>query len=155
MKKHLLLAAMTALLAFPAIAPALAESQEAVAAAEAQQAAADRATLIDARVAALKTGLKLTSAQEKDWNALEAVLRDIAKGRIERKAEARQIAKDLLDKDEVVEGMKLGAKLLRQRSEDLQKVADAAAPLFASMDEAQKHRFSLLLHTFSKNPAAE
>lgn len=154
MKKHLVLAAMAALLAFPVLGPALAESPEAVAA-EARQAADDRATLVDSRVAALKTGLRLKPTQEKEWAALEAVLREVAKLRVERKAEARQIAKDLLDKDEVVEGMKLGAKLLRQRSDDLQKVADAAAPLFATFDEAQKHRFALLLHTFAKNPAAE
>jgi hypothetical protein len=155
MKKHLVLAAMAALMAFPAVGQAVAETPEAAAAAEAQQSAADRATLIDARIAALKTGLKLTPAQEKEWSALETVLRAVAKLRVERKAEARQIAKDLLDKDEVLEGMKLGAKLLKARAEDLQKVADAAAPLFASFDEAQKHRFALLLHTFAKNPAAE
>jgi hypothetical protein len=155
MKKHLFLAAMAALLAFPAIGPAMAETPEAIVASEAQQSAEDRVTLIDSRVAALKTGLKLKPAQEKDWAALEAVLREVAKQRVERKAEARQIAKDLLDKEEVVEGLKLGAKLLRQRSEDLAKVADAAAPLFATFDEAQKHRFALLLHTFSGRSAAE
>jgi hypothetical protein len=148
MKKQFLLAAMAALLAFPlASLPALAESSEA--AAEAKQASEDHATLVDAKISALKTGLKLTTAQEKNWESLEKALREVAASRAARKAEARQQANDMLDKDEVLAGMKLGAKLLKARGEDLEKVAEAAAPLFASMDEAQKHRFALLLHTFA------
>ena len=148
MKKHLLLAAMTALLTFPAVSlPAAAESPEA--AAQAKQAVEDHATLVDAKIAALKTGLKLTTAQEKNWESLETVLREVAATRGARKAEARQQANEMLDKDEVIAGMKLGAKLLKARGEDLEKVAEAAAPLFASLDEAQKHRFALLLHTFA------
>jgi hypothetical protein len=148
MKKQFFLAAMAAVLAFPlASLPALAESSEA--AAQAKQASEDHATLIDAKISALKTGLKLTTAQEKHWESLEKVLREVAAARNARKAEARQQAADMLDKDEVVAGMKLGSKLLKARAEDLEKVAEAAAPLFASMDEAQKHRFALLLHTFA------
>jgi len=148
MKKHLLLAAMAAVLVFPAVSlPVAAESAET--AAQAKQSSEDHATLVDAKIAALKTGLKLTTAQEKNWESLEKVLREVAAARGARKAEARQQASDMLDKDEVLAGMKLGAKLLKARSEDLDKVAEAAAPLFASMDEAQKHRFALLLHTFA------
>ncbi len=91
----------------------------------------------------------MTAAQEKNWESLEKVLREVAATRIARKAEARRQASDMLDKDEVLAGMKLRAKLLKARSEDMDKVAEAAAPLFASMDEAQKHRFALLLHTFA------
>ena len=152
MKKHLLLAAMAALLAFPAVSlPAAAESTES--AAQAKQASEDHATLVDAKISALKTGLKLTTAQEKNFESLEKVLREVAAARAARKTEARQQASDMLDKDEVIAGMKLGAKLLKARSEDLEKVAEAAAPLFASMDEAQKHRFALLLHTFAGRSA--
>ncbi len=152
MKKHLLLAATAALLAFPAIGlPAAAETPET--AAQAKQASEDHATLVDAKIAALKTGLKLTTGQEKNWESLEKVLREVAAARSARKAEARQQASDMLDKDEVIAGMKLGARLLKARSEDLEKVSEAAAPLFASMDEAQKHRFALLLHSFAGHSA--
>ena len=37
----------------------------------------DRAAFQDARVAALKAGLKLTPAQEKAWPAVEGALRDL------------------------------------------------------------------------------
>jgi zinc resistance-associated protein len=152
MKKHLLLAATAALLVFTVIGlPATAETTET--AAQAKQASEDHATLVEAKIAALKTGLKLTTEQEKNWESLEKVLREVAAARSARRAEARQQASDMLDKDEVIAGMKLGARLLKARSEDLEKVSEAAAPLFASMDEAQKHRFALLLHTFAGRSA--
>ena len=44
----------------------------------------DRAAFVDARIAAVKAGLKLTPDQEKLWPAVEASVRDFAKLRIDR-----------------------------------------------------------------------
>ena len=41
----------------------------------------DRAALVDARIAALRTGLRLTPDQEKNWPAVETAIRDLAKQR--------------------------------------------------------------------------
>ena len=41
----------------------------------------DRAALVDARIAALRTGLRLTPDQEKNWPAVESAIRDLAKQR--------------------------------------------------------------------------
>jgi hypothetical protein len=147
MKKHLLIGAMAAALAFPAIRPAAAEPVDA--AAEARQYAEDHATLVDARVAALKAGLKLTPAQETNWNTLEKVLREVVAARSARRLAFLAQAAAFHEKDEVVQGMKLVGKNLAARGEELQKVAEAAAPLFESLDAAQKHRFALLLHSFA------
>jgi zinc resistance-associated protein len=46
----------------------------------------DRAAFTDARIAALKAGLKLTPEQDKNWAPFEAALRDIAKAHQERMA---------------------------------------------------------------------
>src|SRR6202795_5225902 len=51
----------------------------------------DRAGFIDARIAAVKAGLKLTPDQEKLWPPVEAAVRDLAKQRIDR-ANARMNA---------------------------------------------------------------
>src|SRR5947208_15249232 len=51
----------------------------------------DRAALTDARIAAVKAGLKLTPEQEKLWPPVEAAVRDFAKLRIDR-ANARMNA---------------------------------------------------------------
>jgi hypothetical protein len=48
----------------------------------AQLAADDIAAFTDARIAALKTALKLTPDQEKNWPAVEQALRDISKERL-------------------------------------------------------------------------
>jgi hypothetical protein len=100
----------------------------------------DRGAMTDARIAALKAGLKLTPDQEKNWPALETALRDQAKTRSERFA-ARASADRPTDP---IERLKLRAETMTQRGTSLKQVADAAAPLYQSLDGAQKHRFMML-----------
>jgi LTXXQ motif family protein len=54
----------------------------------------DFAAFTDARIAALKVGLRLTPAQEKNWPALETALREQAKARGARIAEWHEKAKE-------------------------------------------------------------
>ncbi|MEJ0092747.1 MAG: Spy/CpxP family protein refolding chaperone [Methylocella sp.] len=98
----------------------------------------DRAAVVDARIVALKAGLKLTPDQEKNWPPYEAALRTLAKLRVERYREQKSANP---------------VELLRQRAEDLgsasaalKQLADAEEPLFNSLDDAQKHR----LGTFAR-----
>jgi zinc resistance-associated protein len=96
----------------------------------------------DARIAAVHAGLKLTSEQEKNWPAVESALRDIGKQRSERFA-ARASADRPKDP---IERLNLRADAMTQRGAALKKLADAAAPLYKSLDEGQKHRFIMLAH---------
>src|SRR5687768_12234366 len=57
-----------------------------------QQHADDLAAYGDARIAALKAGLKLTPEQEKNWPALEQALKQAAKQRSEQYAAAHASA---------------------------------------------------------------
>jgi hypothetical protein len=100
----------------------------------------DRGAFTDARIAALKAGLKLTPDQEKNWPALEKAMRDQAKVRSERFA-ARASADRPTDP---IERLKLRADAMTQRGTSLKQVADAAGPLYQSLDDAQKHRFTVL-----------
>ena len=151
MNRHFLFALTAALLAFSPPRPAAADPLQAPA--QTEQSEADRATVVDARIAAIKAGLKLTPAQEKDWDNLEKVARQVIAARAERQKEAVKEAAAFRDRDDVVSGMKLASKDLIARGEELQKVAEAAAPLFASMDAAQRHNFAVLLHSFA--PSAQ
>src|SRR5437868_14998613 len=74
----------------------------------------DRAAFADARIAAVKAGLKLTPDQEKLWPPVEAAVRDFAKLRIDR-ANARMNA----DKDDTSDPQKLDdpVALLRDRDD--------------------------------------
>ena len=83
---------------------------------------------------------KLTAEQEKNWPAVESALKDIAKQRSERYA-ARASANRPTDP---IERMSLRADVMAQRGAALKKLADAAGPLYKSLDDAQKHRFTML-----------
>ena len=102
--------------------------------------AADIAAFGDARIAALHAGLKLTADQEKLWPPVEAALRDLAKQRSDRFA-ARANAdapKDPIDR------LNTRAEVMGQRAAGLKKLADAAGPLYKSLDDGQKRRFAML-----------
>jgi len=94
----------------------------------------------DARIAALHAGLKLTAEQEKNWPAVESALRDLAKQRSERFA-ARASADRPKDP---IERLNLRAEAMGQRAAALKKLADAAGPLYKSLDDSQKNRFVML-----------
>ena len=94
----------------------------------------------DARIAALHAGLKLSAEQEKNWPAVEGALRDLAKQRSERYA-ARASADRPKDP---IERLNLRAEVMGQRAAGLKKLADAAGPLYKSLDDSQKHRFVAL-----------
>src|SRR4029078_9790148 len=102
--------------------------------------AQDMSAYTEARIAALKAGLQLTAEQEKNWPALEKTLRDSAKARSERFA-ARASADKPKDP---VERLRLRADMMSQRGASLKEIADAAAPLYQSLDDAQKRRFAKL-----------
>ncbi len=102
----------------------------------------DRAAFFDAHLAGLHAGLKLTPDQEKLWPAVETALRAGAKAadaRIEarhtgpRPANAIAWLRKLSDED-IAKG------------ETLKALADAAAPLYETLNEDQKRRLPFLLH---------
>jgi zinc resistance-associated protein len=102
--------------------------------------AADIAAFGDARIAALHAGLKLTAEQEKNWPPVESAMRDLAKERSDWFA-ARASADRPKDP---VERLNLRAEVMTKRGAALKKLADAAGPLYKSLDEGQKHRFIML-----------
>ena len=109
----------------------------------------DRAAFLDARIAAVHAGLKLTPDQEKLWPPVEAAVRDFAKLRIDR-ANARMKAEN--DQQDQQKSEDLVARL-RERADNmavsaaaLKKIADAADPLYKALDDGQKRRLALLTH---------
>jgi zinc resistance-associated protein len=105
-----------------------------------QFSAEDRAAFLDARVAALHAGLKLTPDQEKSWSAFEQAYRDLAAQRAKRMAE-RRVEPQAADP---VQRAQRAADALAARSVALKHYADATAPLYQSLDDGQKRRFGML-----------
>ena len=125
----------------------------------------DQAAFVDARIAGVKAGLRLTPDQEKNWPALETAIRDLAKQRIARAearanerearraerqqarkdkdgAEAKQAARPVPD---LVKRLHDRADAMAERAAGLKKIADAADPLYKSLDDGQKRRLAALV----------
>jgi hypothetical protein len=109
----------------------------------------DRAAFLDARIAAVHAGLKLTADQEKLWPPVEAAVRDFAKLRIDR-ANARMEAEKNADAqqkpDDPVTRLRERADNMAANAAALKKIADAADPLYKTLDDNQKRRLTLLTH---------
>lgn len=106
----------------------------------------DRAAFADARIAAVHAGLKLTADQEKLWPPVEAAVREFAKLRIDR-ANARMNASrdDSSQKpDDPVTRLRDHADNMATMAAAMKKIADAADPLYKTLDDGQKRRLSVL-----------
>ena len=110
----------------------------------------DRAAFADARIAAVHAGLKLTVDQEKLWPPVETAVRDFAKLRIDRAnamMKAREdAAKDAQKPDDPVAHLRARADNMATTAAALKKIADAADPLYKTLDDGQKRRLAFLTH---------
>jgi LTXXQ motif family protein len=108
----------------------------------------DRAAFADARIAAVHAGLKLNADQEKLWPPVEAAVRDLVKLRIDR-ANARMKADDQQDNqqtDDPVTRLRERADNMAATAAAMKKIADAADPLYKTLDDGQKRRLGMLTH---------
>jgi zinc resistance-associated protein len=103
---------------------------------------ADWAAFLDARIAALHAGLKLSPDQEKLWPGVESALRAAAKSAQER----REKFKDEPKSASLVDRLRRHGENAVARGQNLEAIADAAAPLYATLNDEQKHRLPLLAH---------
>ncbi|HXH46292.1 MAG TPA: Spy/CpxP family protein refolding chaperone [Bradyrhizobium sp.] len=115
----------------------------------------DRAAFVDARIAAVHAGLKLNADQEKLWPPVESAVREFAKLRIDR-ANARMNAgagdrwrdgdtsRDAGRPEDPIARLRQRAEDMGASSAALKKIADAADPLYKTLDEGQKRRLAVL-----------
>ena len=112
----------------------------------------DRTAMLDARLAGLKAGLRLTPDQEKLWGPFEAAVREFVGGRMAGMT-------GMMERAEKEEGPDVAgpppspldrldrlATRLSDVGAALRKIADAGKPLYASLDDQQKRMFGFLSH---------
>ncbi len=104
----------------------------------------------DVRIARIKANLRLTPDQEKNWPGIETVLRDMGKTRAERQVALQADRSQQKEPSDLIEFLNTRSKRLGDRSADMKKLADAAQPLYASLDEQQKKRFANELMDLSR-----
>jgi hypothetical protein len=126
---------------------------------------ADHAAMLDASLAGLRAGLKLTPDQDKLWPPFESAIRDATKLRMDQMAAMMDHArggmppqtpdadhKDMSQKDigqsapvvSPVDRLNALAQHMSNEGAALKKVVDAAKPLYDSLDDSQKRLFSML-----------
>ena len=94
----------------------------------------------DANIERIKKELNLTAEQEKHWNVFNSAMHYLGHNGAERLN--LRIARAQRDPpDDIIEQMRNEAQFLNDRAVDQRNVADAAEPLFASLDDKQKQYF--------------
>ncbi len=98
-------------------------------------------TRTNVRITELKTELKLTPAQEKNWPVFETAVRENAKQRAEHFEEVRKMREQA-----GAAGQPRGDRAAPTAAEtaDQKRLASALDPLYKSLDEGQKQKFATL-----------
>ena len=113
-----------------------------------QRWAVDHQALLDAKLAGLKAGLKLTADQEKLWEPFETAVRDAAKKRMEHMRammdRMRGATGEGVERPSPVDHIEAMAAHMSEAASALTKIADAAKPFYASLDDSQKRVFGWL-----------
>lgn len=97
----------------------------------------------DARIAALRAGLRLSADQDKLWPSVEDAIRGLVRQRREQMREWRESRTQR--NDDIPTMIRGVADRQAARAEGLRKLADSAAPLYATFDEGQKRRLGVLM----------
>jgi hypothetical protein len=94
----------------------------------------------DANIERIKNELNLTPEQEKNWTAFNSAMHYLGHNGADRLN--LRIARAKRDPpDDIIEQMRNEAQFLNDRAVDQRNVADAAEPLFGSLDDKQKAIF--------------
>jgi LTXXQ motif family protein len=94
----------------------------------------------DADIERIKTELNLTPEQEKNWSGFSSAMHYLGHNGADRLN--LRIARAKRDPpDDIVEQMRNEAQFLVDRAADQRNVADAAEPLYSSLDDKQKQVF--------------
>ncbi|WP_294537165.1 hypothetical protein [uncultured Rhodoblastus sp.] len=154
MKKLILLGlASVALAGFPSIGGSRAQTPAEQSQQQTGPADNQIANEVDARIARLKAYLNLTVDQEKNWPGLQSALHDYGvvrlKSALERgnRQSRREREQQRRDRPDDIALLRTMANGLAARGAALNKLADAAEPLFTSLDDRQKRELFQYLRT--------
>ncbi|MGP9812640.1 Spy/CpxP family protein refolding chaperone [Rhodopseudomonas sp. NSM] len=117
-----------------------AKAAKAKAAAPAELTAEQIVASSDANIERIKSELKLTPEQEKHWGQFSSAMHYLGQHGAERLT-LRKARAQRDPPDDIVEQMRNEAQFLYDRGADQRAVADAAEPLFATLDDKQKAIF--------------
>jgi hypothetical protein len=106
----------------------------------------------DARSARIRADLHLTPEQENNWAGFEGAMRDISKKQADREVTLRADRAQQKGSGDVIEQMRRGADSMTEHAVDQKQLADAAQPLFVSLDDQQKRHLTEMLIRLGYEP---
>jgi zinc resistance-associated protein len=96
---------------------------------------------IDTQLKGMKTSLRLTADQEKDWGLFESAVKDAETARLIALQKEQSSGLTPMDR------LNAKAERLAESQAGLEKIIEAAKPLYLSLDDTQKHKFITLGRT--------
>jgi hypothetical protein len=96
------------------------------------------AAALDAQLKGMKSSLRLTADQEKLWGPFESAVKDGAKARVVALQKEQGANLSPMDR------LNATAERVAQSTASLKTIVEAAEPLYATLDDAQKHKFITL-----------
>jgi hypothetical protein len=105
-----------------------------------QQWVSDHQARMDARLGGMKEALKLTANQYPLWEIFETAVRSADKARMDDMVEMMRDRQSMSP----VDRLDAMAGHMARRAAELKKIAEAAKPFYASLDDTQKRNFGML-----------
>jgi hypothetical protein len=96
----------------------------------------------EARTAKMKVDLNLTADQDKNWSGFASAMRDMSKKQADRRIALRDARAQERGSVDLLDAIRKNADRQIERANDRKKLADAAQPLYTSLNEQQRDRFA-------------
>src|SRR5450755_2800887 len=96
----------------------------------------------EVQTAKMKVDLNLTADQEKNWAGFASAMQDMSKKQADRRIALRDARAQDHGTFDALGEIRKNADRQIERSNDRKKLADAAQPLYTSLNEQQKNRFA-------------
>ena len=93
----------------------------------------------------MKVDLNLTADQEKNWAGFASAMQDMNKKQADRRIAMRDARAQQNGSVDLIDELRRNADSLIERANERKKLADAAQPLYATLNEQQKNRFADML----------
>jgi hypothetical protein len=98
----------------------------------------------DARIAKMKVDLNLTADQDKNWPGFASAMQDMNKKQADRQI-ARRDTREQQGNVDLIDELRRNADSQIDHANERKKLADASQPLYASLNEQKKARFTGML----------
>ncbi len=107
---------------------------------------ADMQRVMEARIAGIPAGLKLTADQQKLWQPVESAIKANMKARSDFMDKMHESRKDAKDQPDFITRLDHRSQMAQMAAQNSKSLLDAMKPFWASLDDGQKKLLPALMH---------